>query len=117
MAREIHPKVVNYYVDARGCAPFRDWLESLKDSNAQARIELRLDRLKSGQFGDCKFVGEGVMELRVDCGPGYRVYYGIDHQQVVLLLFGGNKSSQERDIQRAKKYWIDYRRRRNAYKA
>ncbi len=117
MPHEIILKVVNYYVDSRGREPFRDWLETLKDVKAQARIELRLDRLRTtGHFGDCKFVGEGVMELRIDCGPGYRIYYGVDQKQVVILLCGGDKSSQEKDIQRAKEYWRDYRRKNNADK-
>ena len=80
---------------------FLRWLKSVRDSRARARIALRLDRLESGNFGDHKAVGGGVSELRIDVGVGYRVYYTMRKQTVVLLLCGGDKSSQQEDIHRA----------------
>ena len=91
-----------YYVDGRGRAPFVDWLEALKDRHARAKIKLRLDRLMRGLFGETRPVGSGVEELKVDSGPGYRVYYGRIGSKIVILLCGGSKGRQRRDIARAK---------------
>lgn len=74
----------------------------------RARIQVRLDRLEQGNFGDSKSVGEGVRELRIDVGPGYRVHLAEDGPRIVLLLIGGDKTTQARDIQTAKRYWKDY---------
>lgn len=82
-------------------AAFDRWLRGLKDRKATARVLVRIDRLASGNPGDVKPVGAGISELRVDHGPGYRVYYLQDGQQLILLLCGGDKSSQRRDIDRA----------------
>ncbi len=72
---------------------------------------VRLDRVRLGNLGKNRSVGEGVYELKIDYGPGFRVYYGLDKKTVVLLLLGGDKSSQKKDITQARKYWEDYRRR------
>ena len=80
---------------------FLRWLKGLRDKRAQVRIGIRLRRIQGGNFGDAKSVGGGVSELRIDVGVGYRVYYTIRKQTVVLLLCGGDKSSQQDDIQRA----------------
>ena len=74
-------------------------------------IQRRIDRLAAGNFGDHKSCGNGVWELRIDVGPGYRVYYAVDGQMVVLLLCGGDKRSQKSDVDAAAKYWADYKRR------
>lgn len=92
--------------------PFQDWILGLKDSNSRARINARIDRLMLGNFGDCKPVGASVFELRLDFGPGYRVYFGVERQSLVILLMGGDKRSQERDILKAQGYWQDYLRRK-----
>lgn len=89
--------------------PFDDWLESLRDRRAKARIQIRLDRLSLDLFGDWKAVGEGVNELRIPEGKGYRVYYGKDGETLVILLCGGDKSSQTNDIKKAKIFWQDYK--------
>lgn len=99
------------YITEDGDNPFHRWLKSLKDRVARARIRVRLNRLRLGNFGDCKPVGKGVNELRVDYGPGYRVYYGKAKTTIVILLCGGSKKSQTKDIQLAQAYWADYKRR------
>ena len=87
-----------------------EWLAGLKDIRVRARIVARIDRLKAGNFGDCKPLRGGVAELRIDCGPGYRVYYGVVGKRVVLLLCGGDKGTQETDIDKAVAYLMDFKR-------
>lgn len=94
-----------------GKEPVTDWLQSLKDKQAQAKIRIRLKRLETGNFGDCDPVGGGVQELREHLGAGYRVYLGRHGQSVVILLCGGSKKSQSADIKTAKEYWEDWKRR------
>jgi len=108
---ETHPYELKYYINDRGQVIFRDWLHSLRDRTARAKIRVRLDRVEDGNFGDCEPVGEGVMELRIHYGPGYRVYFALDGPKIVLLLCGGDKGSQPKDIQLAKEYWRDYKKR------
>jgi putative addiction module killer protein len=108
---EVTPKELRVYVTEQGRAPFSEWLASLDDARARAKIRVRLDRVRLGNFGDCHGVGEGVQELRIDYGPGYRVYFGQVALTIVLLLCGGEKSAQTKDIEVAKQYWSDYRRR------
>lgn len=103
--------VLKEYLREDGYSPFGDWLLSLKDPQARARVRVRLDRLKLGNLGDCKSVGGGVQELRIDYGPGYRVYFGQDGASLILLLFGGDKRTQRQDIRTSVAYWEDYRRR------
>lgn len=91
--------------------PVSEWLRGLRDARARAQIEIRLRRVSAGNFGDCKPVGEGVSELRVDLGSGYRVYFGKHGYALVILLCGGDKASQQADITRAKAYWADWKRR------
>ena len=91
--------------------PVTEWLHCLRDTRARAKIEVRLRRVSVGNFGDCKPVGEGVSELRVDVGAGYRGHYGKHGQASVILLCGGDKGSQQADIACAKAYWADWKRR------
>jgi putative addiction module killer protein len=93
--------------------PFTEWLNNLRDRQAQARLRVRLRRLEVENFGDCDPVGEGVFELREHIGAGYRVYFGRHGRQVVILLCGGDKKSQTADIKRAKRYWVDWKRRQS----
>jgi putative addiction module killer protein len=102
---------LHYYQTSGGRRPFIDWLERLKDRQARTRIEARLARVAAGTFGDAEPVGEGVMELRIDWGPGYRVYFARVGQVMVLLLCGGDKRTQQRDINRAKECFEDYKAR------
>lgn len=100
-----------YYRTRDGRMPFREWVDGLTDSLAFAALNTRLARLRLGLFGDCKPIGEGVQELRIDVGPGYRAYVASVGGRVILLLCGGDKRSQSRDIRRAKDYWRDYEKR------
>ena len=84
---------------------FDKWTAKLKDRQAAMAIALRLDRVASGNFGDTKVIGDGVSELRIFVGPGYRIYYTIRNNEIVILLCGGDKSSQIKDIKTAKIYW------------
>ena len=88
--------------------PFSDWLDSLKDARTVGIVRARLNRIRVCNFGDCKPVGGGVEELRIDFGPGYRIYFGREGSLVVILLCGGNKGTQGRDLARARKYWKEY---------
>ncbi|WP_093384129.1 type II toxin-antitoxin system RelE/ParE family toxin [Rugamonas rubra] len=77
---------------------FRNWFANLKDRRARARIQVRIDRAEDGNFGDHRSVGGGVSEMRLDCGPGYRIYYTIRGTELVILLAGGDKSTQDKDV-------------------
>jgi putative addiction module killer protein len=101
------------YQGEDGDEPFTDWLASLRDKAAQSRVRIRLRRLETDNFGDCTAVGEGVTELRVHVGPGYRVYFGRHGKTVVILLCGGDKGTQVRDIKRAKALWADWKQRQS----
>ena len=109
--RDVHPREIQVYRSANGRQPFTEWLESIRDKSTQDRVQARVNRLKFGNFGDFESVGDGVFELRLNFGAGYRVYFGQIGSTVVLLLCGGDKSSQTRDIQRAKNYWLQYKER------
>ena len=91
--------------------PLTGWLASLRDKQAHARILVRLKRLEARNFGDCNSVGNGVQELREHHGAGYRIYFGRHGAKVVILLCGGSKKSQATDINTAKTYWEDWKRR------
>jgi putative addiction module killer protein len=105
------PQALREYVTPNGKNPFRKWLHELRDVGARAKIRVRLNRVRLGNFGDAKAVGGGVSELRIPYGPGHRVYFARAGDTIVLLLCGGDKSSQKRDIETAKEYWLDYQRR------
>jgi putative addiction module killer protein len=107
---KVIPRELRVYETPSGKAPFDDWLDGLRDAKGQSQIQLRLDRLEQGNLGDCKPVGEGVLELRINYGPGYRVYVAEDWPVVVLLLIGGDKGTQTKDIKTAKSYWKNYRK-------
>jgi putative addiction module killer protein len=100
---------IRYYVDDRGLQPFAMWFADL-ESNARAKIARAIVRLGQGNFSNVKSVGEGVLEYRIDFGPGYRVYFGRDGEVLVILLTGGTKKRQHRDIDTAHAYWQDYKR-------
>ena len=91
--------------------PYLDWLQRLRDNQAKVSVIRRVDRIELGNFGDHKFCRDGVWELRIDLGPGYRVYYALSGHRVVLLLCGGDKRTQEADIAKAVIHWQDWQRR------
>ena len=102
---------VRRYLSEEGRDYIEEWLESLEDPATRARIEIRIQRLTRGLFGDTKYLQEGVHELRLDFGPGYRIYFGKDGNRIVMLLCGGDKSTQKKDIRNAIEYWEDYQTR------
>lgn len=99
---------IREYLKQDGVNPFRKWLDNLRDMKTKARIESRLTRVALGNFGDHKPIGHGVYELRLMFGPGYRIYYAKDGDNIILLLVGGDKSTQQNDIKQAQEYWSDY---------
>ena len=105
------PFELEYYITIKGKKPFKDWLAGLKDVSARAKIRVRLDRVRLGNMGDARSVGDGVSELKVDYGPGYRIYFSREGDRIVLLLLGGVKASQEKDIIKAKEFYRDHKRR------
>ena len=94
-----------------GHDPFSEWLNGLRDKVAQARIRVRLRQIEAGNLGDSEPVGEGVMELRIHVGAGYRAYLGRHGKTVVILLCGGDKRTQSTDIKQAKALWTEWKRR------
>ncbi len=108
MAQAVHPKQVVVYANQDGYEPFSAWLEALRDTKGRQRIQARIRRLEQGLYGDCKVIGEGVSELRMFFGPGYRVYFGEQPEHMVILLCGGDKSTQDKDIEQAQAYWKEY---------
>jgi len=102
---------LRYYTDLQGQAPLTQWVDDLKDIRARAQIRARLTRLAAGSLGDCKPLRDGVQEVKVDVGPGYRVYLSRQGPVLVLLLCGGDKGTQSRDIERAIAYLNDWKQR------
>ena len=99
---------VEYYVIPSGSCPIEEWKSRL-DKSVRARVDARLDRIEFGNFGDAKHLEGGIYELRFKFGPGYRIYYALDGQTIVLLLNAGDKSTQVTDIEKAKELWNNYR--------
>jgi putative addiction module killer protein len=106
---------IRIYVRPDGTEPYTAWETALKDRTARARIRARIGRLRLGNFGDAKRIGE-VFELRIHVGPGYRIYYGREGEDAVILLCGEDKGSQARDVEHAEAYWRDYRSREHGKK-
>ncbi len=102
---------VRHYLTQNDRDVFMEWRSRLRDSTARIAIDRRINRIELGNLGDHKHCRDGVWELRIDVGPGYRGYYGLVDTQIVLLLCGGDKRTQERDIERACAYWNDWQRR------
>lgn len=103
---------IEIYENPNGKRPFEEWIKDIKEVHTRAKILTRIDRLKMGNFGDCKTLQDGVCELRIHYGAGIRIYYGKIGNTLVLLLCGGDKSSQEKDIAKAKEYLKDFQSRK-----
>ncbi|MDA1190868.1 MAG: type II toxin-antitoxin system RelE/ParE family toxin [Candidatus Poribacteria bacterium] len=108
MRETIRPRQVIAFVDENGRVPFDDWLSTIRDRTTLTRIEQRIVRVQQGNLGDHRSIGDGVSELRLHFGPGYRIYFGEDGDTLVILLCGGDKSGQSRDISQAKRLWRTY---------
>ena len=105
---------IKLYLDKIGESPFQDWFEDLQDKKARAAVLIRIGRVRLGNAGDWKPLEEGVRELRIHYGPGLRIYFAKEADDLVLLLCGGVKRTQDRDIKRAKEYWHDYQIRKKS---
>jgi len=99
------------YESSDGTCPFNHWFDGL-DATAAAKVTTALTRMELGNFGDVKPVGQGVSERRIPFGPGYRVYFGRDGDEIIILLCGGTKKRQQKDIKAAASYWDDYKQRK-----
>lgn len=108
MSKEIQPKQVIIYANQDGYEPFSEWVDNLRDRQGKRRILQRLRRIEQGNYGDVAPIGDGLSELRMFFGPGYRIYFGEDAENIVVVLCGGDKSTQEKDIEDAKAYWKEY---------
>lgn len=104
-------KILYYQLSAGPPAPFSVWRDNLIDRIARAAVDARIARLQRGNFSDSRSIGKGVTENRIDHGPGYRIYYAVDGESVVLI-HGGDKSTQQRDVEIARNYWADYKERK-----
>jgi putative addiction module killer protein len=102
------PRTIQIYETDQGETPVLSWLNDLRDQIARVKIKKRLNRVQLGNLGDHRSVGDGVFELRIDFGPGYRIYFAQVGEVIILLLWGGDKSTQDRDILQAKKFWTKY---------
>lgn len=105
--KKTNHRILRNYVTPAGKIPFLNWLDNIKDPVIRTRIKHRLDRMEAGNNGDWKSVGEGVFELRLAFGSGYRIYFAEKVDVIIILLCGGNKGSQQKDIKTAKLYWQD----------
>ncbi len=108
MSVDAKARTIIIYETASGKAPFTEWFDGLKDRRAKTTIDARLTRVRRGNLGTCRSLKGGIWELKIDLGPGYRVYFGLHGDTVVLLLHGGDKSTQVRDIELAQQFWTDY---------
>jgi putative addiction module killer protein len=110
---ETRERVPLYYQTKSRTFPFGEWRASISDENTKAAVDARIARLRGGNFGDSRPIGGGASENRIDFGPGYRIYYGISGDNIILLC-AGDKSTQAADVKRAKDYWKDYKKRNKA---
>lgn len=102
--------VIERYKHRDGNIPFTQWMKNMKrrDPIVFMRILSRIDRAEGGNFGDYRYLRDGVWEMKIDSGPGYRVYFAVEHRKILLLLIGGDKKSQNGDIRQAISFWVDH---------
>ncbi len=108
-------KTLERYVTPQGHEPYTEWLNTIKDKLTKARIMNSVTKMEAGNFGVSESVDGGVFELKLNFGPGYRVYYGLEGEKIVLLLLGGSKNGQQADINKAQTYLKDYRSRNDGH--
>lgn len=106
----LHPRRIVKYVTAGGVCPFDVWFDRLRNKRTQAIVAVRLNRVVQGNFGNSRNLGGRLWELKIDFGPGLRIYFGEDGDTVVVILCGGDKSTQSRDIEKARTLWREYRK-------
>ena len=111
--QDVQSRELQFYRTPNGHEPFVEWFNAIRDARTRTRIQRRLVRLEGGNFGDCHVIGDGVFELRLHFGAGYRIYFSQTDNIRVLVLCGGDKSTQSRDIERAKNYWLEYKETRS----
>lgn len=104
-------KVVEY-LDRSGSSPFGRWFVEI-DARAASKVTIAVTRVGQGNLSNVKSVGSGILEYRIDYGPGYRLYFGRDGDELIILLIGGTKTRQQKDIEAAKAFWLDYKSRKN----
>ena len=109
---EVSPRKIEIYTEASGHQPFTEWFKALTDKVGKTAILNRLDRVLAGNLGDCARYG-AITEIRVQVGPGYRVYLAEDGPRLVILLGGGDKTQQSKDFRRAEERWHEYKRRKS----
>ena len=109
-------RIIEYYTTAAGKQPALSWLSGIKDSLAQAILYKRIQQAGLGNFGKTRNVGNGVNELKIDYGPGYRVYFGVYQDELILLLVGGTKRTQHSDIEKARDYWAQWQKEKKLWK-
>lgn len=112
MAKKIISQDVEFYTTTDGYSPYLEWYNSIDDPKMRGIIGSRVSRVRGGNWGDCKSLGSGLFELRIHVGPGYRIYFGQQGRRLVVLLWGGDKHQQLKDIHRAHGYWLDYKERK-----
>ncbi len=105
---QIRPREILHYTTPSGRNPYRQWYTRIKDQKTQIAISNKISRLRSGNLGDFKRLSKDLYELRIHHGPGYRIYFGVFQNDIVILLCGGTKGTQQRDIIRAQNYWDDF---------
>lgn len=107
---QIQERIIQLHQLPNGQAPFEEWLQGLNDKKTKARILQRLDRIRLGNFGNCRSLGSGIYELKISWRPGFRIYYGLLSSSIILLLCGGDKGSQKKDIDKARQMWEDFKK-------
>lgn len=108
----VEQKEIEFYITKEGKILYEEWFEFLKDVKVQSIILKRLARVRMGNLGEWRSLGEGVGELKIDFGPGYRIYFGQEGQKLIILLCGGDKNTQTKDIKKALEFWKNYQRRK-----
>jgi putative addiction module killer protein len=106
-------KHLKIYWRPNGVVPYLKWLNGLRDRLAKQKVQARLNRIRLGNFGKTNSVGQGINELKIDYVPGYRVYFAEDDDQAVIILYGGDKSTQHADIEKAKQHWTSYKQKKS----